>query len=483
MEAILNRLLANWTATRADPPIELFLVADLNYGGRAHASNQIFIDLGALASAKTEDELAFLLGHEAGHVLLGHLQQRRQNNRQAQDSLVLAAETVALGTVLANSRVVGAPGGGMRLQDNTRDNDRNTIVAAASGTRILAAMYSDLGDARFSREQEAEADRFGLDLAVRAGYSPEGMLDFFRHIAASEQHRAARAAELRGTVSQAFGLGASLGLLGKGSQWQSLGSQAAGLLAPQIEEAVAQAAAPWTERYESLQLRQQGARDYEARHWPNAVDAETRPSPFAEGKPLYADVLAYQHALLAHERMARALLQNDLPAAAREADSPALRRIPLLQAMASAEVAEKEGRITHALREAERARSMPNATTSTYELLARLLLTSGQGSAALAALEEGERRFGTREPFLVTRATIQAQLRQTVALAATLQECERADPTIGTACYRASRREQEREQARSQARHAPLPSLSAPALPAAQPSALPGMLRQLLPGL
>lgn len=99
--------------------------------------NRLYITRGMLALMNDEAEMAAVLAHEIAHALAGHARRRVAARRQAVASAIDVAQTY-------------------------RDPER-TRQAVAIQKRTLAA---------FSREQEFEADRVGLELMVRAGYDP-----------------------------------------------------------------------------------------------------------------------------------------------------------------------------------------------------------------------------------------------------------------------------------------------------------------------
>jgi predicted Zn-dependent protease len=87
----------------------------------------------------TDDEIAIVMGHEIAHAL-------REHSRE-QISQAIAAQT-AIG--------VGA-----------------ALFGLGDGSAAIANVgYDSLLATRFSRTDESEADRIGLELAARAGYDP-----------------------------------------------------------------------------------------------------------------------------------------------------------------------------------------------------------------------------------------------------------------------------------------------------------------------
>ena len=92
----------------------------------------------------SEEEMAGILGHEVGHVRLGHY------NREVLSDI------------------------GQSLLEAHKD--RMSGLAGAIGS-----IGVDLTKSQFSREQETEADEFGVELLVDAGYSPWGLYNAMKH--------------------------------------------------------------------------------------------------------------------------------------------------------------------------------------------------------------------------------------------------------------------------------------------------------------
>jgi len=102
-----------------------------------YGSSIIYVYTGLIHSAKSDDELAFILGHEIGHTLLKHTKQRSDN-----PNAELWANIAALGESFSNSK-------------SDKENFgliKNTI------------------NSFFSRDHEREADAIGIYLAQKAGY-------------------------------------------------------------------------------------------------------------------------------------------------------------------------------------------------------------------------------------------------------------------------------------------------------------------------
>lgn len=129
--------------TRPGVPANAFQTVDPN--GRP----LLIVTAPLLRDMRNPDELAFVLGHEAGHHIAGHL-----NRKQA--SAVWGA--VLAGTVLA--------AGGA---------DAASIEAAQN-------LGAQVGSRTFSKQFELEADALGTVIAARSGFDPVQGAAFFARL-------------------------------------------------------------------------------------------------------------------------------------------------------------------------------------------------------------------------------------------------------------------------------------------------------------
>jgi predicted Zn-dependent protease len=139
------RLAAGVANKRRSFHFEAFLAGEPNAfalpGGFVFVSRPIF-DL----CQGRHDELAFVLGHEMGHIISGHAIERIMTN----SAVSVASRTTA---------VRGLLGGWLRRV----------------GVQFLETAYS--------RDRELEADRLGVRLASAAGYDPEGSIRLLGRLA------------------------------------------------------------------------------------------------------------------------------------------------------------------------------------------------------------------------------------------------------------------------------------------------------------
>jgi len=114
----------------------------------------IFVNSGIFRYARSDDQLAAVIGHEVAHALARHGAERM--SRQ----LALALPGVAL------SAVVGS---------------QSPQLGDAVG-RVYGVGMQVGGTLPHSRTQEYEADRIGLILMAKAGYDPDAAVGFWRNM-------------------------------------------------------------------------------------------------------------------------------------------------------------------------------------------------------------------------------------------------------------------------------------------------------------
>lgn len=106
---------------------------------------------GLIEAAENNAQIAAVIGHEVGHVIANHGNERVSQNLIVQGGL-LAAD-IAL---------------------NTGNEGRDRLILASLG---LASQVGVL--LPFSRKHESEADQIGLDLMAKAGFDPQEAVRFW----------------------------------------------------------------------------------------------------------------------------------------------------------------------------------------------------------------------------------------------------------------------------------------------------------------
>ena len=137
-----------------------FIVLDTD-GVNAFAApgGLIHVTRGLLGLAKNEAELAGVLGHEITHVTAKHTVRAIQKSK----GISMGTDQVGSGSL------------------------QNTVVA-----KMAEKAYHLVLDGEFSREDENEADKVGVQLANKVGYAPSGLVDLLKKLDARNTGREER---------------------------------------------------------------------------------------------------------------------------------------------------------------------------------------------------------------------------------------------------------------------------------------------------
>ncbi|WP_227501360.1 MULTISPECIES: M48 family metalloprotease [Acinetobacter] len=140
--------------TQLGQPIGLVIIKDPQINAFAVPGGLFALNTGLITSAKNIDEIAGVMAHEIAHVAQRHYS-RSQEAFKGQGLLALAG--IIVGAAIASQA------------------DGNAGAAVMMGTQA-ALMDKQLS---YSRNQEREADRIGMQFMYAAGYNPQSMADYF----------------------------------------------------------------------------------------------------------------------------------------------------------------------------------------------------------------------------------------------------------------------------------------------------------------
>lgn len=147
VKTVGNKVVANSEAANSPYRFDFYLLADPEtINAFALPGGQIFITAGLLKRLTNEDELAGVLGHEVGHVIGRHSAQQMAKDELTQGLLSAAVTATA-----------------------DPNNPNNTTA--------IAQYVGKMVNMKYGRDDELEADKFGIKYMIAANYAPEKMIE------------------------------------------------------------------------------------------------------------------------------------------------------------------------------------------------------------------------------------------------------------------------------------------------------------------
>ncbi len=178
LQGIADRLLANWQGP--DPHLSIVMESGPFFNAYVDELNQLHLSTELLRRLENEDQLAAVIAHELGHVLLRH------NRKKATTNLTARALEWGAMVALAQGEKMARKKGKSKYIERGKD--------AALKLESLGLIWSDMLAPSWSRKHEREADKLGLDLLIRANYNYEEFPSVIEHISDAAAQRSERAA-------------------------------------------------------------------------------------------------------------------------------------------------------------------------------------------------------------------------------------------------------------------------------------------------
>jgi predicted Zn-dependent protease len=134
--------------SRGDLPWQFFIVNSPDINAFAVEGGFVYVNRGLIEHASKMDQLAGVLGHEIGHVVMRHTVKQQGQ---------MTAANIGVGLACVLTSVCASQVGQAAIQ--------------VGGSAVFA---------KFSRDDEKQADDVGFDNVVRAHISPKGMVEMFQ---------------------------------------------------------------------------------------------------------------------------------------------------------------------------------------------------------------------------------------------------------------------------------------------------------------
>ena len=142
---------------RPNLPWTYHILKDSGVNAIAAPGGFIFATRGLFGFVKSQDELAFVIGHETTHVAHRHAVDLAQKDMELQFGALIVSQV---------------------------------LFGGSWSAQILSQLGRNMIDAKFSRDKESEADHFGVIYARKAGYDPTQSIAFFDRLRTQEKTQA-----------------------------------------------------------------------------------------------------------------------------------------------------------------------------------------------------------------------------------------------------------------------------------------------------
>ncbi|MBD1584075.1 M48 family metallopeptidase [Pseudoalteromonas sp. S16_S37] len=157
VQCIADHLIAQLPAEYANQQWEVVVFKEDSANAFALPGGKIGVHTGLLKVAKNQHQLAAVMGHEVGHVIAQHANERVSQNSLLQFGLQASNVALQMGDVQYRNAIMQGLG-----------------IGAQFGVALP-----------FSRSHESEADIIGLDLMAKAGFDPQGSVDLWQNMEAA----------------------------------------------------------------------------------------------------------------------------------------------------------------------------------------------------------------------------------------------------------------------------------------------------------
>ncbi len=168
LDTLGTRLAAN--SDRPRQPFTFFMLRERQINAFATLGGYVGVNSGLVLAAEREAEVAGVLSHEIAHVTPDHVLRAVERAQRDQLPLLLAM----LGAIVA-AQAAGS---------NSSDDAAQAAMVSAMG--LMAQRQIN-----YTRSNESEADRLGIQTLARSHYDPVAMADFFTLMQARSRANAA----------------------------------------------------------------------------------------------------------------------------------------------------------------------------------------------------------------------------------------------------------------------------------------------------
>ena len=394
---MLARIEAQWPYAKTTP-LKVQILGLPHYSAQSLPDGSVVVAFGLLDRAESDDEVAFVLAHELGHIRLNHFAKAARLQRQRQ----MASK---LGQLYVTASAIKAGVEAKSVDFNNRAADRAARQAAATTDLVRFATEVMIAPA-WSRGQEDEADALGFDLSEGAPYAAEtASARVFDTIQADEDNRESTAAAMQNQAETQLKAAATEGNVTRlMSGGMSGGDMKRGLLkgAGRIALNVA-ATAQGGPKHRTPEARKKGMADYTTEAYPDGLPLRDETSAWLKSVRASKEYQQARIAVAAVQGSMQARAAADYPKAAAEmarAQATSFKTAPMIINEA-ARLADDQGQTDKAELLFVSAHKSPDQTVDGYVDHVRMLYRVGRYDRARQVIAQAIPRFRNDDkPFL-----------------------------------------------------------------------------------
>ena len=170
LNGIKSRLLEQWPV-KVDHDICIYVTTNRTFTAYSTPWD-IVLSMGVILDVSSEDELAFIIGHELSHILLQHHDVPNYFKKQ-EETVGLASKTAILAAKFEDMKVE-KQGKKISVKQQNLSSTKRKMTDAYKIAMAINCMSNNVISSMLSRKNEEEADFLGTDLIVKAGYNASG---------------------------------------------------------------------------------------------------------------------------------------------------------------------------------------------------------------------------------------------------------------------------------------------------------------------
>lgn len=417
LSEILTNLLSQWDRP-VNTSISVVISADRNYAASA-SKDTIVITQGVLADAESEDEIAFILAHELSHILLEHNDTNEYFAKQS--ALVSKAANIGMSAAVIKDIKTEKTASGYKFVNQNSEESQEMFADSYRMGLTVNRLSRDVLSSAMSREYEDEADLLGMDLLVRAGYSPRAFSPVLERLESSQVYNREQLAEKKKDFQSFVSIASEGHKHVTGGNWETIGYLAANELATgALQE--------FSERHSSPIDRKKDLASYIKREYLQERKRKLNKVSFEKSVKQGKGNRIQENYWYASEAM-RALEYGDITEAVRLAkkgvQSPTQYDAYPRLAFYSVRMAQQKQ--NKAFQNLTLIKNWDNASIQTFTITSQSYRELGKHSSALNTLEKAESAIGSRSPFLSEYIAIYREMGKTDEMNKILSECEKLD--------------------------------------------------------